>query len=132
MGISGLIITEEMVPQLQELLESAGIKVEKETYTEKQRPLTLPPAYEGKEFLLDGPGFCLHCENQKGERVKLRFGHLTIEPYPLSVAIHPLPQSLWKTFVKRERNKLVDEIITVLKNHGAQDFSILDKNEIKG
>ncbi len=48
MGIPGLIITEEMVPHLQEMLESAGIKVEKEIYPEEKRPLKLPPAYEGK------------------------------------------------------------------------------------
>ena len=132
MGIQGLIISEEMVPQLQEILESGGIKVEKETLPEAQRPLEVPPAYKGKEFLLHGPGFKLHCENRKGERVILGFGRLTMEPYSLAVSILPLPQSLYKTFIQRKRNMLVDEVMEILKAHGAQDLDTLDAEENKG
>ncbi len=36
MGIPGLIVTEEMAPKIQGMLESAGIKVEKESYPDRK------------------------------------------------------------------------------------------------
>lgn len=122
MGIPGLIIAEKMVPCLQEMLISAGIKVEKETYSEEQKTLKRLSKPNKNQAYLNVPAFCLHCENKEGERVKLTFGRLSLEPFDLVIAVLPLPHSLWKTFIKRERNKLVDQIIIVLKENGAKDF----------
>jgi len=122
MGIPGLIITEEMVPHLQEILTSAGIKAEKETYPEEHGTVTLPQTPDGKQLTLNIPNFSLHCENQQGERVNLTFNRSPSEPYELGIAVRPLPQSLWKTFIKMQKNKLVDQIIVILKKHGAKEF----------
>lgn len=123
MGIPGLIISEEMVPQLFDILKSAGIDVEKETYAKEHGFVTLPQRPDRKAMILTVPNFSLKCENHQGERVDLTFSRFPSDPYELTIAIRPLPQSLWKTFVKREKNKLVDQIIAVLKENGAKDFA---------
>ena len=81
MGIPGLVITEEMVPKIQEILESAGIKVEKETSPNEKEIVGHAEVYGDQMANLYVPTFRLHCENQKGERVKLSFGRLTLDPY---------------------------------------------------
>jgi len=125
MGIPGLDITEEMVPEMQGILESAGIKVEKETHPDEY--LKLPPTHNGKQVTLKMPNFCLRCENEEGYHVTLRFSRFSMEPYSLAVAIMPHPRtSFWKSIIKPDKNKLVDEIIAVLKEHGAQEFDVLN------
>lgn len=131
MGIMGLDITEEMVPEMQEILESAGIKVEKETYPEEHE--NMPVMHEGKQLILKMPNFTLNCENQEGYRVTLSFSRDPMEPYSLGVAIRPHPRtSFWKSIIKPDKNKLADQIIAVLKEHGAQEFEVpLDEKTTK-
>jgi len=122
MGVPGLIITEDMVLDIQKMLESAGIMVKKDTSTNGLDTVTIPLTSGEKTKIMRVPNFNLLCENKEGERVILSFGRLTTTPYHLSIRLLPLPQSFWKTFIKREKNKLVDQIITILKENGAKGF----------
>lgn len=128
MGIPGLIITEDMVPRLQDMLIFAGIKVEIEGDSKKQEILRVSLEQRENQTTLQIPAFHFHCENKDGERVKLTFGRFPSEPFNLVIAIRPQPQSLWKTFIKRKRNKLVDQVIRVLKGNGAREFEDRETN----
>ena len=126
MRISGLIITEEMVPHIKEMLESAGIKVEKEINSEEGQTSKAPSVPDQTPYLMEQPNFHLRCEDQEGYQVILDFGRILMKPYPLSVAIRPKPHSSFlKSLIKPDNNKLVGPIIKILKEHGAKEFDVL-------
>ena len=130
MGIPSLIITDEMAPKIQEILESASIKVEKETFPNEKEIVGHAEIYGDQVANLYVPSYCLHCESDEGYRVKLNFGRVLTEPYSLGLAIWPDPRSSFlKSIVKPDKNKLVDEIVVVLKKHGAKEFDEVLENK---
>jgi hypothetical protein len=132
-GVQGMILKDETrVPHLQEILELASIQVKRENRLERPQSVKRPLTYQEGECLMNLPDFCLHCKNVQGERVVLTFTRNGGKSNYLIVVIRPQPQSFFKTFIQRKRNMLVDEVMEVLKAHGAQDFDVLDAEENKG
>ena len=129
MGIPLIVVTDEMVPQIQEMLESGGIKVKKKIYFGNEEYVEHTDA-NGDVAKLYRPTFHLHCEDQEGYKVILTFSRILMESCPLTIVIRPQPHSSFlKSLIKPDKNKLVDPVIEILKAHGAQEYDVLEETE---
>jgi hypothetical protein len=111
MGRMAMIITDDMVDELQDILISAGIDVEKEMCSDIDSSLNLPP-------------FFLHCKNKIGERVDLGFRRCDHPPHELVITLFTVYKSFWGSFKKTQ---LRPQITELLLKHGAKDVGVESK-----
>ena len=116
MGRTALVITDDMVDELQGILTSAGVDVEKEIDRDIDSRLNLPP-------------FLLHCKNDLGEKVDLDFARSALEPHELAVTFF----TVYKSFLgSLKKTQLRSQIIELLLKHGAKDVNVDSENKDRG
>jgi len=107
MGRTALVITDDMVDEIQDILILAGIDVEKEMHSEDSN--------------LNQPNFSLNCKNKLGERVDLGFGRCDSPPYELVVTLSTVYKSFWRSFKKTQLRSQVTELLL---KYGARDVGV--------